>query len=178
MPTAPTMATLSPFRYVQLARYLVQKVINDRKPSKWKGKGKDVLPYVRESLTAFAGASQIGHTQSRPQSSPASTGESSQSGRNLAYSSGSSSSSTSPPDSILSASAAPAESSTASSSTYPGRTPSKPDGPLRPDPDLPPEPSEIYRLMNDERLLIPGGVKPPREVIVLCHGECLSYEPS
>jgi triacylglycerol lipase len=43
--------------------------------------------------------------------------------------------------------------------------------PLGPDPDLPPEPSEIYRLMNDERLLVKGGVKPPKDVVVLCHGE-------
>lgn len=31
--------------------------------------------------------------------------------------------------------------------------------------------SEIYRLMNDQRLLDPRSVKPPREVVVLCHGE-------
>jgi len=43
--------------------------------------------------------------------------------------------------------------------------------PLGPDPDLPPEPSEIYRLMNDDRLLVKGGVKPPKDVVVLCHGE-------
>ena len=42
--------------------------------------------------------------------------------------------------------------------------------PLRPDPRFPPEPHEIYRLMNDERLLIPGAAKPPREIVVLCHG--------
>lgn len=58
----------------------------------------------------------------------------------------------------------------------PSRTPLPPNPrstrrPLGPDPDLPPEPSEIYRLMNDERLIEPGGIEPPREVIVLCHGE-------
>lgn len=48
---------------------------------------------------------------------------------------------------------------------------------LAPDPSLPAEPSEMYRLMNDERLLIPGAVKPPKEIVVLCHGE-LPRQPS
>jgi hypothetical protein len=43
--------------------------------------------------------------------------------------------------------------------------------PLGPDPSYPPEPGDIYRLMNDERLLIPGAIKPPKEIVVLCHGE-------
>ncbi|OXB36934.1 hypothetical protein LQV05_005184 [Cryptococcus neoformans] len=41
---------------------------------------------------------------------------------------------------------------------------------LAPDPKWPPGPKEIYNLMNDERLFVPGAIKPPREVVVLCHG--------
>lgn len=43
---------------------------------------------------------------------------------------------------------------------------------LRPDPRLPPEPNDIYRLMNDERLFVKGhgAAFAPREIIVLCHG--------
>lgn len=52
----------------------------------------------------------------------------------------------------------------------PSPSPNRPPT-LGPDPNLPPQPNEIYRLMNDERLLHPGSVAPPREVVVLCHGE-------
>lgn len=45
----------------------------------------------------------------------------------------------------------------------------------RPDahPDLhfPSENTEIYRLMNDDRAYMEGAMKAPREIIVLCHGE-------
>ena len=60
----------------------------------------------------------------------------------------------------------------------PQRDPASPPPPLKPDPRLPPEPQEIYRLMNDQRLLEPGAVKPPKEVIVLAHGEsaCLANQ--
>ncbi|WVQ79273.1 hypothetical protein IAT38_001369 [Cryptococcus sp. DSM 104549] len=41
---------------------------------------------------------------------------------------------------------------------------------LSPDPKWPDGPKEIYNLMNDERLFVSGAAKPPREVVVLCHG--------
>ncbi|ODO00810.1 triacylglycerol lipase [Cryptococcus wingfieldii CBS 7118] len=41
---------------------------------------------------------------------------------------------------------------------------------LAPDPKWPAGPKEIFNLMNDERLFVKGAAKPPREVIVLCHG--------
>ncbi|OCF43890.1 triacylglycerol lipase [Kwoniella heveanensis CBS 569] len=42
---------------------------------------------------------------------------------------------------------------------------------LAPDPKWPPGPTDIYRYMNDERLMVGrGAVKPPKEIVVLCHG--------
>jgi triacylglycerol lipase len=41
----------------------------------------------------------------------------------------------------------------------------------RPDPHFPPEQRDIYRLMNDPRAFLPGAMQAPREVVVLCHGE-------
>lgn len=40
-----------------------------------------------------------------------------------------------------------------------------------PDPRYPPEPTEIYRLMNDERSYLPGSMQAPKEIVVLCHGK-------
>lgn len=40
-----------------------------------------------------------------------------------------------------------------------------------PDPRYPPENVDIYRLMNDERAFMPGKTAPPNEIVVLCHGE-------
>lgn len=40
-----------------------------------------------------------------------------------------------------------------------------------PDPRYPPENMDIYRLMNDERAFLPGSTTPPNEIVVLCHGE-------
>lgn len=44
-------------------------------------------------------------------------------------------------------------------------------GPDPKDPHMPVEQAKIYALMNDARLLSPKSVKPPREIVVLCHGE-------
>lgn len=138
-PTQQTMATLSPFRYIQLCRYMIQRFIADHpSTSLWKGKGKQ-LPQSPPSRikpnarVGFATATMEHGRNGRGDDGPI---------------------------------AGPSRHS----------LPPNPrsGGPLRPDPDLPPEPSEIYRLMNDERLLVQGGVKPPREVIVLCHGESTS----
>jgi len=40
---------------------------------------------------------------------------------------------------------------------------------------MPPQSTEIYRLMNDERLLHPGRNNAPKEIIVLCHGESCQF---
>lgn len=39
-----------------------------------------------------------------------------------------------------------------------------------PDPRYPPESMEIYRLMHDKRLYTPGAMQAPKEIVVLCHG--------
>ncbi|KAL1406566.1 hypothetical protein Q8F55_008272 [Vanrija albida] len=45
------------------------------------------------------------------------------------------------------------------------------EGPVRQQPTLAPQDhTEIYRLMNDQRAFLPGSMQPPREIIVLCHG--------
>ena len=139
------MATLSPFRYIQVCRYILQRYLIDRRsrhsPAKWKGKARQALHQLQsQSGPSLAMASAAHnrhhdhhdngaheHTPDEPIAGPST--------RPL------------PPNERLSRS------------------------PLKPDPDEPPEPREIYRLMNDERLLIPGAVKPPRETVVLCHGE-------
>ena len=127
------MAALSPFRYAQLCRYIIQQFLS-RPPPVWKGKGKEggerVLKPGRGALTFATAAMEHGHERGGEDYGPV---------------------------------------------AGPSRIPLPPNPrstrqPLRSDPDLPPEPSEIYRLMNDERLLVQGGAEPPREVIVLCHG--------
>jgi triacylglycerol lipase len=62
------------------------------------------------------------------------------------------------------------ETEPAPSPSDPSSRPPRPD--KQPDPRYPAEPVDIYRLMNDSRLLIPGAIKPPREIVVLCHGGC------
>lgn len=132
------MATLSPFRYIQLCRYILTRVLYDKHlapaMSMWKGKAKEA-PFA-----------------------PKVTGASRSSIRTFGF-----------------ATAMERQSGDDGPVAGPSREPLPPSyhsprGPLRPDPNLPPEPNEIYRLMNDERLLV-GDAQPPREVVVLCHGE-------
>lgn len=125
---ARAMSSISPFRYVQVARYLLQRCLEDGPAFSRKGKGKAWSPPV-----------------------PVSAG----------YSSG-----------VMRAAALQERSSESSSFDRTVAGPSRGQG-YSPDPDYPPEPATIYNLMNDERLLIPGAVRPPKEVVVLCHGTLL-----
>jgi triacylglycerol lipase len=133
------MATLSPFRYIQLCRYILTRVLSDKHlapaMSIWKGKARQV-----------------------PSASSPQPSISRSSIRTLGF-----------------ATAMERQSGDDGPIAGPSRKPLPPSyrsprGPLRPDPNLPPEPNEIYRLMNDERLFV-GDVQPPKEVVVLCHGE-------
>lgn len=123
------MSTISPFRYLQVARYVLQKWLNSP---------------VNHSAT------RKGKEKAIPRSRP----------RNISSQSA-----------VLQASVEERPSSSGLPPPIPVAGPSARREPLRPDPRFPPEPGEIYRLMNDERLLVPGAAKPPREIVVLCHGE-------
>jgi len=121
--------TISPFRYLQLARYILQKWLDTPPTISAIRKGKArALPHPRH-ISAQSGILRASIEERR----------------------------------VL-AGVEP-------SPRIPVAGPSARREPLRPDPRLPPEPSEIYRLMNDERLLVTGAAKPPREIVVLCHGE-------
>ncbi|KAK4688725.1 triacylglycerol lipase, partial [Tremellales sp. Uapishka_1] len=120
-------STLSPFRYIQMARYVLHRWI-DSAPllAKPKGKGKQ------------RAVASTPPTRSLLLSSVAGSGA---------------------PDRKLE------EKDQAGPSKL--HMPTIDNGP---DPRYPPESKEIYRLMNDARLFIPGAIKPPREIVVLCHG--------
>jgi triacylglycerol lipase len=141
-------AALSPFRYVQVAKYALQRLL-DQAPnvakSSWKGKGR-ARPVVEATPTG---------TQRANASSSSSSGSDSSYRDSPGANSG--------PKSDT-----PPESPNLSGSS-PG--PSRSRIILQPDSRMPPQSTEIYRLMNDERLLEPGRRHAPKEIIVLCHGE-------
>ncbi|WVR08157.1 hypothetical protein IAU60_005203 [Kwoniella sp. DSM 27419] len=141
------MTALSPFRYIQLARYVLHRWV-------------DSIPSVKGKQNAAA----LLHRLER------STGQ---------------------PERVLRSTAMEHSSNARSRMDEPIAGPSRiPDGPrpgpqqphrrprrghgnyplLEPDPKWPAGPTDIYRLMNDERLMVSGAVKPPRETVVLCHG--------
>jgi triacylglycerol lipase len=140
-------ATLSPFRYAQVAKYALQRWL-DQTPnvvkSTWKGKGR-ATPVVTATPS---GSRQASGSSSSSSSSESDVSPGADSGP---------SSSTSPESPDLSGSS----SGSSKKSRYI----------LQPDSRMPPQPTEIYRLMNDERLLEPGRLHAPKEIIVLCHGE-------
>jgi hypothetical protein len=158
---------VSPYRYYQLARYFVQRWLDHAPPlaASWKGKGR-AAP-VLQGAAAFGGGGilRAGLEERRTWNDmvPA-----------LAGGAGSAS--------LTSASTSRDARSDSKSNTNSSnkvhipskRTPYTPRA-LRPDPNLPgPNQQEIYRLMNDSRLGDPGVAKAPREVVVLCHGTCMS----
>jgi len=120
-------ATLSPFRYLRLARYIFQRWLNSPLSISAARKGKQRAFPRSRSLTTQSTILRASVEETRPSA-----------------------------DSVP--------------SRIPVAGPSARREPLRPDPRFPTEPNEIYRLMNDERLLVPGAAKPPREIVVLCHG--------
>jgi triacylglycerol lipase len=127
------MGTISPFRYFEVARFLIHHV----------------LVKAPQKITKLKPISGIYKGKSREDNLPTSPA------RNT-YSQALSTAAPTSPD--------PTEE----------RQPIADPGhrkPIRPDPYYPPEPGDIYRLMNDERLMVSGGVKPPKEIVVLCHGE-------
>ncbi|WVQ96086.1 hypothetical protein IAU59_003187 [Kwoniella sp. CBS 9459] len=171
------MTALSPFRYLQIAKYLVHRWV-DHIPS-LKGKHKAVEHLQRFRARSNASIKHHSDHDHLLRSTSLETHSSS-------------SSSSHHHDMPL---AGPSRSSGANGSSphhhdhnhnhnhqnnhqpqrHPkgdGRGKSKVHFPkLAPDPKWPPGPTDIYRYMNDERLMVGrGAVKPPKEIVVLCHG--------
>ncbi|WVN86875.1 uncharacterized protein L203_102049 [Cryptococcus depauperatus CBS 7841] len=132
--------TLSPFRYIQLAKYLRNKWIDTIPTAKSKRKSRLVgdLPQARQSdYLVSAGVAHAAVDDDGP-----------------------------------------SVEALGSPTSFPRGYATEKDGhhklrhlpKLAPDPKWPAGPTNIYHLMNDERLASPGAVKPPREVVVLCHG--------
>lgn len=146
--------TLSPFRYIQLARYVVSRWIDSIPTVKGKGKARFGNLHVRAGnylLKSEAGA----HSPPPAEAAPADAGPSRLAGARENQ-----------PHQLCHHEHQQKEHHR--HYRHPPRFPK-----LAPDPKWPPGPKEIYNLMNDERLFMPGAVKPPREVVVLCHGEFL-----
>ncbi|KAI9639042.1 putative lipase 2 [Dioszegia hungarica] len=143
---------LGPYRYFQVAQYLVKSWAEQvpRTAAAWKGKGR-AEPLIRAPLVRtrredglLRAAVQDGTPAKVTEGGNAVAGPSKHKG---SY-----------------------EEPESSPSPKPEPGPPSPRQPLKPDADLPKQPSQIYALMNDGRLLQPKTLKPPREVVVLCHG--------
>lgn len=141
--------SLSPYRYYQLAHYILRNWLEHapKGSALWKGKGR-AEPAIRDAIGGLQrqiddGISRFSLEERRAVPDLASSGASPLAGpssqRNHRYT---------PPT--------------------PYRRPSSPE------PEYQRPQTEIYRLMHDERLLHPGSAAPPREVVVLCHGESYS----
>ena len=136
--------TLSPYKYYQIAQYLVKgwaEHVPKTTSAIWKGKGRaepsrvKVIRRDNGVLRSSLQQSEAGSSKSDTVSSNSIAGPSRQAG-----------------------------------SKEPSKSPS-PQKPLGPDPNLPKQSTKIFRLMNDERLTHLSTVTPPRDVVVLCHGK-------
>lgn len=141
--------TLSPFRYLQVAQYLVRKW-TDQVPrgtiGVWKGKGKGRAEPLVLSPPRLDGV--VRSNTSQASSTPSETSQE------------------------LSSESIAGPSRHNGTPTGGQQTQRKAGvGPDPKDPHMPVEQAKIYALMNDARLSNPKSVKPPREIVVLCHGE-------
>ncbi|CAK9780778.1 unnamed protein product [Cutaneotrichosporon oleaginosum] len=140
-------ATLSPFRYIQVARYLMQWWLDTapglaarRKAAQERATRLIYAPKMRgRAMAAAAATAQVSEDDETPRARRAA--------RHLGV------------DIVDKPAAAPDD---------PGVLLPRPDA--HPDLHFPRENTEIYRLMNDDRAYIEGSMKAPREIIVLCHG--------
>lgn len=179
--------TLSPFRYYQMAQYIVKRWLDMGSTSissQLKGKGRATsTPLIRGAAMGMSLA-DMGVTRASLEERrtwddmvPPSSASSS----NSTAGAGPSRLTLSPPTSTSSPSPRHRDRGTGSGSNREPHekqntaTPRRNGGweVLRPDPRMPgtQPPPEIYRLMNDERLLELG--RPdlvPKDVVVLCHG--------
>lgn len=137
-------ATLSPFRYIQLSRYVVQWWLDT------------ALGLQARRKAAQARAAQIIYAP-RPRNAAVPKEE-----YVTAAAGGSSAALAFRPTSIDKFEGLHTETELEDMPPYPDKYP---------DPRYPPENMDIYRLMNDERAFLPGSTTPPKEIVVLCHGE-------
>ena len=134
--------TLSPFRYIQVARYLFQRWLDHTPPSAFlKGKGRAMSVKKLRSASSLLAMAQSNISNEAPSMSTDSS---------------------SMPQQGVAGPSRPSSPKTPISD--------RGGGTAGPEPGWPPEPKEIYRLMNDQRLFVPTGTKSPREIVVLCHG--------
>ncbi len=141
-------ATLSPFRYIQVARYLMQWWLDTapglaarRKAAQERAARIMYAPRLRgRAMAAAAATAQVSEDVETPRARRAA--------RHLGV------------DVVDKPSATPDDA---------GVLLPRPDA--HPNLHFPSENTEIYRLMNDDRAYMEGSMKAPREIIVLCHGE-------
>lgn len=148
-------ATLSPFRYIQVARYLMQWWLDNapglaarRKAAQQRAADFLYAPRMRgRAMAAAAATAQVSEDENE-------SARARRAAQNL------------PVDVVD------------MPPTYhddPSVLLPRPDA--YPDNRFPAENTEIYRLMNDERAFIEGQMKAPKEIIVLCHGELERCRP-
>lgn len=144
--TSAMPATLSPFRYIQLARYIVQ----------WWLETAPGLQARRKAAQARAAqiiyAPRMRKPLAQPKKEEYVTAAAGGSSAALAFK----------PTSVDRFEGLHTETELEDMPPYPDKFP---------DPRYPPENMDIYRLMNDERAFLPGSTTPPKEIVVLCHGE-------
>ncbi|KAK6908814.1 hypothetical protein I203_102818 [Kwoniella mangroviensis CBS 8507] len=144
------MTALSPFRYFAVARYLVHRWVDSMPSIKGKGKAK-ALQHYRQTQHQHNHLLRSTSLESHP------------------------SSASSHSDIPLAGPSRPSHHQNqyhghGSDPKGNGERPDVKFPKLAPDPKWPPGPKEIFNLMNDERLMVGGRIKPPRETVVLCHG--------
>ncbi|KAK8849562.1 hypothetical protein IAR55_004897 [Kwoniella newhampshirensis] len=142
--------TLSPFRYIQIARYIVHRWMDHIPTIKGKGRAASpILPktkHMHRSAPVLRSTAAASSAESHPSEDVPVAG----------------------PSRLRDEQHDPQKNSGHSHHRQaPGyrRLPK-----LAPDPKWPSGPTDIYNLMNDERLMIPGAAKPPKQTVVLCHG--------
>lgn len=145
-------ATLSPFRYIQLARYVIQWWV-DASPA-----------FAARRKAAQERAAQFIHApRLRTRAFAASPVANAQVGEDPLLLK------TSAAQRNVEVDALPSKSIPRNPDVDVSGLEPRPD--RHPDPRYPPENTEIYRLMNDPRAFLPSKMKAPKEIIVLCHGE-------
>ncbi|WWC92912.1 uncharacterized protein L201_007874 [Kwoniella dendrophila CBS 6074] len=142
------MTALSPFRYFAVARYLVHRWVDSIPSIKGKGKAKAIqhLRRYKDGHITRSTAVETHHTPSSqhdmPLAGPSRLSHPSNQHHNHNH----------------------------NNHNHKHRKPNVKFPKLAPDPKWPDGPKDIFRLMNDERLMVSSRLKPPRETVVLCHG--------
>lgn len=170
-------ATLSPFRYIQVARYVIQWWLDAapgfaarRKAARDRAAQFIYAPRMGARTRALAAATVLSDENAglRGKSNSAATGAETSSDPNNYTNTNTNMTPTPAPKASLTL-------EPGYMTPYPtADVPLPPPSPRPARPDRVPDNrynTEIYRLMNDDRAYVPGAMKPPREIVVLCHGQ-------